>query len=354
MGGGTLRPSTPGSREGAISTSSTQLVTAAEAARILGVTRSRVIVLAGSEPDFPPAEPTATGGRRWPRAAIEAWAAAHPDRGPLHPGIEIGPIGQWPWQVQAVVDLAHDEARALHHPWVDQEHLWLALLRPDCPGAARAVLESFGVSAAPLREAWVASMGDPYEPHHRGILFSAGPQRVLERANLEALALADAEVASEHMLLALTGRWDGSFAASWLRRCGIDPVALRQRVMEFTEGGQLPAPPPAAAPMGPPLWDPASALELAPTPDGKDPRRRRPWGSAVFADPQGRTFRLGLALRQYFIDRDGNPVRTADGRPVHRLVDEHGQQVLNGEGRPLIGAVEIPPGCQVSAHHQQG
>jgi hypothetical protein len=52
---------------------------------------------------------------------------------------------------------------------------------PRLPGAARAVLESFGVTAAPLREALVASMGDLYEPHHRGILFSAGPQLVLER-----------------------------------------------------------------------------------------------------------------------------------------------------------------------------
>jgi len=69
---------------------------------------------------------------------------------------------------------------------------------------------------------------------------------VPERANLEALVLAEAEVASEHVLLASTARWDGSFAASWLQRCGIDPVALRQRVVEFTEGGQLPAPPPAA------------------------------------------------------------------------------------------------------------
>jgi hypothetical protein len=73
----------------------------------------------------------------------------------------------------------------------------------------------------------------------------------------------------------------------------------------------------------------------------------------VFADAEGQTFRQGLALRQYFIDRDGNPVLTADGRPVHRLVDQQGQQVLDGEGRPLIGAVEIPPGCRVTVHHQR-
>ena len=82
----------------------------------------------------------------------------------------------------------------------------------------------------------------------------------------------------------------------------------------------------------------------------------RAWvaGSAVFADAEGQTFRWGLALRQYFIDRDGNPVLTADGQPVHRLVDQQRQQVLDGEGRPLIGAVEIPPGCQVRTHHQRG
>jgi hypothetical protein len=53
----------------------------------------------------------------------------------------------------------------------------------------------------------------------------------------------------------------------------------------------------------------------------------RAWvaGSAVFADAEGQTFRWGLALRQYFIDRDGNPVLTVDGRPVHLLVDDRGQ-----------------------------
>jgi hypothetical protein len=74
----------------------------------------------------------------------------------------------------------------------------------------------------------------------------------------------------------------------------------------------------------------------------------------VFADAEGQTFRWGLALRQYFIDRDGNPVLTADGQPVHRLVDQQGQQVLDGEGRLLIGAVEIPPGCQIRTYHQRG
>jgi hypothetical protein len=335
------------------STSVSQLVTAAEVARILGVTRGRVVELAASTADFPAAETPATGGRRWRRAAVEAWAAAHPDRGPLHPGLKIAPIGEWPWQVRRVIDLATEEARALYHEWVSEDHLALALLHPDCPGAARAVLESFGLTAAPLREALAASMGDPYEPRHGWVSLSAAQQLVLERANLEAFALADAEVASEHVLLALTGRWDGTLATRWLRRHGADAAALRQRVVDLTEGQALPepVPPPVDEPAWPAELDPAPGLELAPTPEGRDPRRRRPWGSAVFADADGKTFRYGIALRQYFIDRDGNPVLTADGRPVHMLVDEHGDPVRDAEGRS-IGPVEIPPGCRVEPHHE--
>lgn len=190
-------------------------------------------------------------------------------------------------------------------------------------------------------------MGDPYQPHQRGILFAAGQQVVLERANLEALALSDAEVASEHVLLALTAAWDRSFVVRWLQRHGVDAGALRQRVVDFTEGVELPAPVALAVgePAGPAEVDPAPGLELAPTPEGRDPRRRRPWGSAVFVDAEGRTFRQGLTLRQYIIDRDGNPVLTADGRPVHLVQD--------ADGQTIVGPVEVPPGCRVKARHEQ-
>jgi hypothetical protein len=116
------------------STSHSPLVTAAEAARILGVTRGRVVALAGSAVGFPAAEATATGGRRWPRAAVEAWAAAHPDRGPRHPGLQVPPVGERSRQVWKVVDLAAEEAKELHHDWVSGDHLVLALLHPDWPG----------------------------------------------------------------------------------------------------------------------------------------------------------------------------------------------------------------------------
>ena len=96
----------------------------------------------------------------------------------------------------------------------------------------------------------------------------------------------------------------------------------------------------------------APGLELAPTPDGKDPRRRMPWGSRIFVDADGAPIKQtdGLELRQYFVDRDGNPVLTSDGQPVHGVFDEHGREVLAEDGRPLVVPVEIPEGSRVEPH----
>ncbi|HEX8860855.1 MAG TPA: Clp protease N-terminal domain-containing protein [Actinomycetes bacterium] len=320
--------------------SDSHFATAAEAARILGVTRGRVLELAASAPDFPAAEPTATGGRIWPRLAIEAWAAAHQDRGPRYAAAELPPAGRWPRQVHQVASLAAEEARALHHGWVGRDHLVLALVRPDCPGAAPAVLASFGVTAEPLRAAVVAGLGDSHDRKvGEGTIWSPAAQLLLERASLEAILLFDAAVASEHVLLALTSQWNGSFATGWLARCGIGPQAVRQRAVDVTEGVPLPAPTPLAAP---PEFDPAAGLELAPTPDGHDPRKRRPWGWMVLVDADGRPLRQG-----YLIDRDGHPLLTIDGRPVDVLIDEQGQPVLDAEGRVRIRPVEIPSGSQI-------
>src|SRR6266545_2066294 len=227
------------------STTDPQLVTAAQAARLLGITRQRVLELAASGPDVPA------------------------DHG--HPP-----------QVWDVLNLASSEAQALNHPWIGPDHLGLAMLHPDCPGAARAVLESFGARLERLRQAFVDSMGDPYDTPvtHRKV--PPATQLALERANLEAAWLADAEVTSEHVLLALTGRWhDSCFVLGWLARSGIPADAVRQRLVDATEGVVLPEPlaqlgPPPAPPLPPSSWD---TLQLAPNPLGHDPRRRGPWGS---------------------------------------------------------------------------
>lgn len=333
-------------------------LTAADAARILGVTRQRVIELAGSDPGFPPSEPSPSGGRAWVRAAVEAWAAAHPDRGPLHRGPELPPVDGRSPQVWKVANLAADEAKALHHDWIGPEHLLGALVHPDCPGAARAMLASLGVTAERLRRARQRSFTDPFEPGSGWKKASPAFQLVLERASLEAVLLADAEVSSEHVLLALASHWaENPATTALLRRRGLDPAAVRWRVLDLTEGVAVP-PPEAPEPEPDPeaaMRQVAPGLELAPTPDGKDPRRRMPWGSRMFVDADGEPIKRadGQALRQYLVDRDGHPVLTSDGRPVHFVHDLHGQWVLDEGGWPLMVAVEVPEGSAVQPSSQR-
>jgi predicted DNA-binding transcriptional regulator AlpA len=326
------------------STTDPQLVTAAETARLLGVTRQRVLELATATSDFPPPEPTATGGRVWSRVAVQAWAATHPDPGPVFTGPDVPPDYGHPRQIWAVMNRAASEARELNHPWIGDEHLVLGMLHPDCPGAARRVLESFGIRAEPFRQAFIAGMGDPWETTTTHRTLSPATQLVLERANLEAARLADAEVASEHVLLALINR--GHFPPGWIARSGITAEVVRQRVLDATEGVVLPEaaplepPPPSQAP-----W--AHALDLAPNPLGHDPRRRGPWGSRGFGVPLGRPAKRGGWAGQYFIDRDGYPVLTTDGQPVHFVVDEDTVPVLDEHGHHMLGPVEIPEGARL-------
>ena len=78
-------------------------------------------------------------------------------------------------------------------------------------------------------------------------------------------------------------------------------------------------------------------------PAGHDPRRRRPWGSAVFEIP-GRPW--SPANGQYTIDRDGYPVLTSDGRPVGHLEDEAGTSCSTSTATPSV-PIEVPrvPEC---------
>jgi hypothetical protein len=120
---------------------------------------------------------------------------------------------------------------------------------------------------------------------------------------------------------------------------------------EPTATGGCRWPLPAEEPPLPAEWDPAPGLELALNPDGRDPRRRRPWGSAVFVDDEGRTIRHGLALRQYFID--GTVTRSSPptaGRCICSSTST--DEVRDAEGRS-VGPVEIPPGCRVKAAHER-
>ena len=260
-----------------------------------------------------------------------------------------------PARLDEIFRIASAEAEQLNHHWVGRDHLLLALLHPDCPGLARTVLEAFGVSLDQIRQEWTAGLGDPFEPHDRALVVPPGTNHVLTRAKVNAAELEDDEVAGEHVLLALTDEWPGAHPDALIAERGGDAASLRERLISVTDG-MLPAPEPPP----PRAWPPTAPKrvrrppepELAPSPLGHDPRRRKPWGSAVFGTPEGKAFTQGRWLRQYFIDRDGYPVLTTDGQPIHTLIDEEGRPVLDEDGRQIVTVVDVPPAARVRAYPQ--
>jgi hypothetical protein len=333
---------------------SDDLVSAAETARVLGVSRQRVAELATEAADFPIPETVSNGTRIWSRHQIEVWAVGHPERGPRYKAPTNAPEGKMPRRLFQILTLASDEARRLHHSWVGPDHLLLALLHPECPGAAKEILAWFEISLKNTRNALVERMGDPFEESsHGSMTIPPATQLVLERAKLKAFELTDEEVTSQHVLLALTERWRGALTGTPIvAKRSLDPDAVRQRVIAMTEetrGVREPLPPRRPQAPAPKRIPRTPEPELAPTLNGKNPHRRGPWGSAVFHDAQGRPLKHGHALRQYFIDRDGNPVLTTDGRPVHHLVDEDGRLVLDEVGEPILVAVDVPSGSVLTS-----
>lgn len=308
-------------------------VNAVEVARILDVSRSRVAELLLEHPEemLPPGAPPRVirgdhfpvpqigpgGYRLWDRRSVEAWALLDADgtkRGnrPLLP--RVG--GETP-EVEHVLSIACGLARELNHNWVGPDHLMLAVAHPDSPGAARAVLQSLGFDLPELREIFTASFGDPFEEYDGELTIAPVVRLGLGRASLAASGLRDEVATSEHVLLILFDKWTTGYLSEWLRADGLDEQTVRERILAATEEG---TPGPARA-IRPDRRRSVGVLPVAPelarSPAGHDPVRRKPWRAPPFRDPDGNPIVEGGLLRQYFVDRDGYPVLTTDGQPVY-------------------------------------
>lgn len=319
-------------------------VHAADIARILGVDRRQIVALATAA-DFPAARVTAGPHRVWSRAQIERWATVNADL--CQPrGTNSPPPGMPGRELQPIVDIAIAEAKALHHTAVLVEHLLLALMHPQCPGCVRAVLEACGVSLHDARRSYIESMGDPFEPPvSDDVDLPPETHATLEHAALIAADLEDQPAGAEHLLLALMSHWPRFSAAL----APVSVAAVHEQLMAHTNGmlpTSCPAPTDPRAPVSPKRVA-RQPLELLDSPAGRDPRRRKPWGSGVF-EISGKPWTP--ANGQYFIDRDGYPVLTCDGRPIHTLYDEHGRAILDEDGSTVLTPVEIPAGARVPLH----
>lgn len=330
-------------------------INAAQAGRILGVSRQRAYELASVTLRFLTEVTTPTGYRVWPRHFVEEHLGVldRKQRG-QRPNLPV--LEGLPPAAQHVLELARLEARQLNHHWVSVDHLLIAMLSPRCPGSARDVLESLGLSEHELRQSYVRSMGDPFAPLASDTQPPSEPSLDLHRASYEAYDLQDEVVASEHVLIAAARAAEADHLGPLVFR-GIAADTIRDRVLAVTEGtvpiSALRAPEPAerTRPYGYPHWaEPEPELGVSPL--GHHPLRRRPWTAVGFHDVEGHGGPLmeGKVLLQYFLDRDGYPLLSSDGQPVHVVVDDAGNYVYDEENVPLYTVVEVPPGSRPLAY----
>jgi ATP-dependent Clp protease ATP-binding subunit ClpA len=108
-------------------------------------------------------------------------------------------------------------------------------MQNEYPGAAPSILESFAVTWAEVRAAFVEALGDPFEPSGSSREIPPATQLILERARLRAMELQDQDVSSEHVLLVLTEKWDNLAVSAFLRKRGLHAETVRERVVKFTE-----------------------------------------------------------------------------------------------------------------------
>lgn len=205
-----------------------------EIARLLGTSRQGASELTATR-DFPSPRYKRGGRPVWNRQEIEAWAATNRDRrAPWRPPA-ISDDRPFSGDVFAVLELAGHEASALNHGWVGDEHVLLALLHPDCPGAARDALRSLGVEREALRDEVIRTLGDGFSTGEHGARLLPVTQYALKRATLKAVELRDERVSGEHVLLGLLDAPEGSRARTLLSGTGVEPAALASRVVGLTD-----------------------------------------------------------------------------------------------------------------------
>jgi hypothetical protein len=123
-------------------------------------------------------------------------------------GILSGVFERFTERARQVVVLAQEEARALEHNYIGDEHILLGLLREE-DGLAARVLESFKVTVERVRVQVVRIAGRGEQPTSGQIPFTPRAKKVLELALRESLDLGHNYIGTEHILLGLTSENEG-------------------------------------------------------------------------------------------------------------------------------------------------
>jgi excisionase family DNA binding protein len=133
---------------------------------------------------------------------------------------------------QALV-FASEEARQLHHPVLEAEHLLVGLIREE-EGVAGKVLREFSVPLERARQgAQSVTQASPRKESDYMLHVGASVTEALERAGREAQQIGHDYIGTEHLLLGLL---DDSNIGVILSGLNVEIDAVRKAVMRYISG----------------------------------------------------------------------------------------------------------------------
>jgi hypothetical protein len=135
-----------------------------------------------------------------------------------------------------VLEVAHEEARLLHHPWIGTEHILLGVIS-EGQGLGAQVLSSLGVDlpAARARVTAIVGTGDAVNTVV-STRFTPRAKKVLELSLREALHLQHNYVGTEHLVLGLIREGEGVGAKVLTEGFGLSLDRVREEVMRRLSG----------------------------------------------------------------------------------------------------------------------
>jgi ATP-dependent Clp protease ATP-binding subunit ClpA len=135
--------------------------------------------------------------------------------------------------------LAQDEARRFNHNYIGTEHLLVGLVA-EGNGIAAKVLANFGLDLPRVREAFAFRIGRGDQPVKGDITMAPRAKRVIELAIEEARGLNHNYVGTEHLLLGLIRREEGTdrqpVAIMLLDEMGVDLERVREQLIRVVSG----------------------------------------------------------------------------------------------------------------------
>jgi ATP-dependent Clp protease ATP-binding subunit ClpC len=140
-------------------------------------------------------------------------------------------FGRFTERAQKVLMLSQEEAKKLNHNYIGSEHLLLGLIK-EGEGIAALALKNLGVAFDKAEKQVETLLGRGEDPVNEIIGYTPRTKKILELSLMEARALNQSYIGTEHILLGLTREGEG-VGAKILNDLGIDSQKIREEIVKL-------------------------------------------------------------------------------------------------------------------------